>query len=680
MSKKENIQPINNEDVDEIQQQITDLMGPPPLNTSPSQLDNEGTSRAPIQEKPKNNTKKPEQTVTADKKESLEKQLEPEDPTSIDKAMTIEQAEKIAKKNTTGLAEETDSIDENTDSIYSSKVLKAVDDIESREDRLYEEEPTESKKTPIQDYSKKHKSFKELLLSKKTLKIVALIIILALLLVIIIPFTRYKILNVVGVKASLSLKVVDSTNRLPLKNVDVSVGGVISKTDANGVANINGAKLGKTNLSLIKRSFSPVNETITIGWGSNPIDTAYQMSPSGTKYSFVLVDFLTNEPMSGIKITDGNSVAISDKQGFAEIKIEPTEADTFIKVQSENFISQAVKLNTNPTVQKIAIKVTPSQPDVFISNRSGKYDLYARQVDGSGEVQILPGTGNENISEISILPKPVSSKVAFVSTRDGAKNKDGYLLSNLYIVDSKTKQVLKIPGTESEKIQLLSWDKDKLIYAKIVAGPSGNQDGRQRIIAYNISEDTQKELATANEFNDITVFNGVVYYATNSSQAGASKFYSINVDGSAKKIVLDKQVWLVKQLNTSNLLINTADKKWHQLNLQDGKVAEYKGADTQQIGKNYIVSPTGKQFAWIEKRDGKDVLIVKNLDNTNQDKNIATKNGLQYPINWINDNYFITTVSNNDESATYIVNVSTGKMQKIGDHTKTAQTGRWYYF
>ncbi|MDQ5953790.1 MAG: hypothetical protein QG647_526, partial [Patescibacteria group bacterium] len=96
--------------------------------------------------------------------------------------------------------------------------------------------------------------------------------------------------------------------------------------------------------------------------------------------------------------------------------------------------------------------------------------------------------------------------------------------------------------------------------------------------------------------------------------------------------------------------------------------------------KNYIVSPTGKQFAWIEKRDGKDVLIVKNLDNTNQDKNIATKNGLQYPINWINDNYFITTVSNNDESATYIVNVSTGKMQKIGDHTKTAQTGRWYYF
>nr|MBP9778877.1 hypothetical protein [Rickettsiaceae bacterium] len=108
--------------------------------------------------------------------------------------------------------------------------------------------------------------------------------------------------------------------------------------------------------------------------------------------------------------------------------------------------------------------------------------------------------------------------------------------------------------------------------------------------------------------------------------------------------------------------------------------SEYKGADTQQVGKNYITSPVGKQFAWIERRDGKDVLVVKTSDNNNQDKIIATKNGLQYPIHWINDNYFITTVSNSDESATYIVNVSASKMQKIGDQTNTAQTGRWYYF
>jgi hypothetical protein len=680
MSKKENNQPINNEDVDEIQQQITDLMGPPPLNTSPLQSNPEVTQIVPIPEKLKKNKREPEKKVSSKEENTPVNNLPKDDDASIDKSMTIEQAEKVAEKSNSEMVDEKNTIDEKTDSIYSAKVLKAVDDIESREDRVYDDDQTNIKQPPIQDFGKKHKSFKQLILSKKAFKILALIIILSILFIAIFPPTRYKILNTFGVRANVSLKVIDSANQLPLKNVEVAVAGVFSKTDENGVANVSGAKLGKTNLSLTKRSFSPINEAITIGWGSNPIDTAYQMSPSGTKYSFILVDFLTNEPIADIKISDGNSTAISNKQGVAEIKIEPTEKDTYINVKSENYTSQAVKLTANPTSQNIPIKIIPAQQDVFITNRSGKYDLYARQVDGSNEVQILPGTGNENISDISILPKTLSSKVAFVSTRDGSKNKDGYLMSNLYIVDAKSKQVIKVPGTESEKIQLLSWDKDKLIYAKIVSGPSGNQEGRQRIIAYSLTEENQKELAMANEFNDITVINGVVYYATNSAQAGASKFYSVNVDGSSKKVALDKQVWVVKQINPSNLLLNTADKKWYQLSLSDGKITEYKGADTQQVGKNYITSPTGKQFAWIERRDGKDVLVVKTSDTNKQDKIIATKNGLQYPIHWINDNYFITTVSNNDESATYIVNVSASKIQKIGDQTNTAQTGRWYYF
>lgn len=679
MSKKENNKPTNKDDVDDIQQQITELMGPPPLNTSPFQPNIDNSNVEISQKETVKNIPKSEKTF--DKKEKIPENTQNIDSDAgLDKELTIEQAEKIAEKNELKETNLLEDMDEKTDSIYSSKVLKAVDDIESREERLYDEKPKDSERLKPKSFGKKHKSLKRIVFNKKMLKIAGFIIILIILCLAIVPVTRYKILNTLGVRASVNLKVIDSASQLPIKNVDVSVGGATSKTDVNGMANISGVKLGKTDLNLTKRSFSPISESVIIGWGSNPVDTAYQMVPAGTKYSFVLVDFITNEPISGIKISDGNSSAISDKQGFAEIKIEPTEADTIIKVQSESYTSQAVKLNTNPTSQKIPIKILPSQPDVFISNRNGKYDLYARQVDGTGELNILPGTGSENISELSILPKPGSNKVAFVSTRDGLKSKDGYLLSNLYIVDSKTKQVLKIPGTESEKIQLLSWDKDKLIFAKIVAGPSGNQNGRQRIIAYNLTEESLKELAMSNEFNDITVINGIVYYATNSPQPGVSKLYSINVDGSAKKVILDKQVWVVKQINTDSILANTADKKWYQISVKDGKTTEYKGAETQQTGKNYIVSPLGKKFAWVERRDGKDVLVVKTSENNNQEKIIATKNGLKYPVNWISDNYIIASVSNNDESASYIVNISAGKIQKIGDHTNTAQTGRWYYF
>lgn len=67
-----------------------------------------------------------------------------------------------------------------------------------------------------------------------------------------IPGSRYFVLNNVGVRSTMSLKVMDSGTLQPLKNVQVTAAGVSALTDSNGVAKLEHLKLGPTTLIIDK--------------------------------------------------------------------------------------------------------------------------------------------------------------------------------------------------------------------------------------------------------------------------------------------------------------------------------------------------------------------------------------------------------------------------------------------
>ena len=67
----------------------------------------------------------------------------------------------------------------------------------------------------------------------------------------ILPPSRAFALNLIGVRATASVTVLDATTQLPLKNANVSLGSVTAKSDAKGQVTLSKVKLGSQQLSVI---------------------------------------------------------------------------------------------------------------------------------------------------------------------------------------------------------------------------------------------------------------------------------------------------------------------------------------------------------------------------------------------------------------------------------------------
>jgi hypothetical protein len=664
---------------DDIQSQITELMGPPPLQTTPASNNSSNSSTKKIQQKKnppveivgkpivaKQETV-PNQKEAQEKKDTKELKTEDSEPNiEIDKSKTIEQVQsEAAKKENEAPDIYTDG--EKIDSIYSAKVQNAVSDIEARENEI--DEPLDGEPVPVIAKKPKKKTGNKFNLFAHKKLIVGLIVALILILFVV-PVSRYAILNLIGVRASLSLTVIDATSLQPINNAEISLNGSVSTTNNNGETELKNVKLGNGILNIKKRSFAPLEQSITVGWGSNPIDESFKLVPAGTSYSFLAKDYISGQPIEGIKIASKDTVAITNKDGLATIKIEGATDDYNVQIKSELYRDESVNLPLNNKEQQV-INAVPAQPNIFVSNRDGKYNLYKRDVDGKNETIIFPATGNEVPQSMSIMTKPKSSIAAFVSTREGQKNNEGYFLSNLYIIDANKKNASRVETTQSEQIKLIGWSKDSVIFVKTVAGPSGNQDGRQRIVAYNVGQNKYTELAKADSFNDVLIHGDSTYYAVSGS---GGKLYKINNDGSTKKVVLGGEVWALQQVDEAGLIVRSADRKIQSLNFETDKIS------TIEInpGTNspVVSSPDSKHFAYIERRDGKNVLIVTGDSKNKIEKLYKLPNGnLSYPINWLNDRYFIVHSSDSRDSASLVVNIDSSQVNRIGDEYQIAGAG-----
>jgi hypothetical protein len=302
-----------------------------------------------------------------------------------------------------------------------------------------------------------------------------------LLLVISIPPSRYFVLNNVGVRSSASVVVIDQSTQQPLKNVDVTVAATTVKTDSSGTAKISHIKLGSTQLTIKRRAFAPISKKIVVGWGSNPYGS-FSLNPTGSQYDFVITDFMSGKGVNKAEASANDVDATGDDKGNLVLTVDPNENSPLqVTVKADGYRDEAVSLNLDDKgTHKVSL--VPSHKHAFISKRSGKYDLFAIDVDGKNESLLLAGTGTER-SDLVLAPYPAADLVALVSSRDNVRNKDGYLLNTLNVIDTKTAQKTQV--TQSEDIRIIDWIGDQLIFVKTVAGTSASTPNRQRLISYD---------------------------------------------------------------------------------------------------------------------------------------------------------------------------------------------------
>ncbi len=501
-------------------------------------------------------------------------------------------------------------------------------------------------------------------------------LLLAMIAVAVIPSSRYFALNTAGVRVSASIKAIDDKTSLPLKNVEFIVNGKSAKSDSEGNVKIDKVKLGKQEIIIKKPAFAEVKKTVTLGWGSNPLGDQ-RLVPTGSQFTFIAKDFVSDKPLIGAEVAVGDSSAKFNDKGEAILTVPALESDEFeVTVSAKDYREEKIKVASN-TKDKINVSMVPSKKHVFVSKRSGKFDLYKGDVDGKNEQVILSATGIEREESLSLSAHPGKPVVAFASTRENNRNQDGFLLSTLNLVYLDTNEVVKV--TQSERIQIIDWSGDRLVYVKITQGASEANINRHKIMSYDIESNTEKELASTNYFNDVVSVNGVIYYSPAVYKVnGGVGLYKINADGTNKKTVYDKEVWNIFRTSYDKFSMSVG-QDWYELTLANDEVKKVGGAPSVLKSRVYINSPDQKRSIWVDERDGKSVLLSYEIG-SKSDKVLVTESGIRNPIYWIDNDHLVYRVSDNDETADYILSLSGGAPRKIQDVTNTVGIDRWYYF
>ncbi len=484
--------------------------------------------------------------------------------------------------------------------------------------------------------------------------------------IILLPTTRYTMLNLFGVRVSSSMTIVDSQTKLPLKNINVALQDKTAKSDEDGNVQFTDLKLGSSELSITKIGYADNVRDIVLGWGSNPIGNQ-EIVATGEQFTFVLSDWLNGNKITKAEATAGENSAKADEEGKIVLTVGQEDiSEVEVYLEADNYRTEKFT-NSDLSKGEIQVKMVSSKKHTFVSNRSGEYDLYKIDIDKKNEEVLLGSTGKEREVPV-VLSHPARNITAFISSRDGDENADGFILDGLFIIDVESGDTKRI--ARSEQIQLLGWSGDNLIFWQVVEGTSRANPERSKIISYNEITAERTELAAANYFNDIELVDETVYFAVSSYAVPLSqaKLYSIKIDGEDKKQLKDIQTWSIYRTAYNKLLFNTDDQKWYE---KDGD------SDLKEVGQQpapqalkFVDSKNGENTAWVEIRDGKGVLLKSSTEDIKEEQ-VVSLPGLNEVLYWVNDTSVVFRVISNSETADYLIDFTDNEPIKITDVTAT---------
>lgn len=493
----------------------------------------------------------------------------------------------------------------------------------------------------------------------------------------VVPTSRYAVLNTFGVRSSLSMRIVDNSSLQPLRNVEVRIGDAVALTDERGNVSLHDMRLGDQEVSVSRRAFADRTIRVTLGWGSNPLGE-YWLYPTGAQYVFAIEDFLSGEPISEAEVLGDDVSALANEEGLARLTVEAEDdaPELTVTIEADGYRTDTVTIDANMTKQ-YTIQLAPYLSHFFVSERNGQFDVYSIDADGENEEIALEATGSEN-DTISLLAHPSQNRVAVLSTRDNERNDDGFLLTNLTVVDT-TDDYQETIAT-SERIQLIDWYDDYLVFLQISEGASGTNPERHRIVRYNYRTKRSVTLATSNYFNGVLPVGSYVYFAPSSIfQEEDTRLERIHVVDDERETVLERESWNLFRTGLDTIRVATASR-WYEYNISSGSVDQLDEDPVNPQSRYYRQNPWDETvFARAEQLDGQGRIVLEHRDSSEQDV-LAESAGVGYPVRWLNKTTLMYRVHTLSETADYVVSTDTGAQQKLRNVTASTAAERWYTY
>lgn len=549
------------------------------------------------------------------------------------------------------------------DAIESPATDEAVTDIVREEsDKLLQ---TDDEEAETEAAIKPKPSRRTWWRSKKFIYTVLSVLLIAIVALAVWPTSRYMLMNTAGIRSKASIKVIDESTKLPLNNVHVKIGAAEAVTNEKGVAAFDMVRLGKQPLVIERVAFAEINKDIVVGWGSNPLGEI-ELRATGARYEIKVTDFVSKKSVKA-EATSGEAGAVSDKNGVIKLVVDGIDKQTVeISVQADGYRTEKLVVAAN---KKIAtdVALVPSRPLVYVSKQSGKYDLYKVDVDGENKKVLLAGTGREN-QDIKVALSPDGSKVAVVSTRGTKRDSTGTLLQTLTLVDVKTAESKTLDDASS--ITLIDWVESRLVYVSNYAGTLKESVQEQRLISYDTQESARTALATSTYFNAVASIGGYVYFAAvNDDPNQVTGYQKVRVDGTGKQTILSLRVLAAVRTDYANFSLETPEG-WYAYKIGNDEATKGANPPDTYVSKQYIVSPTGSQSVWLDNRDGKGTVVLRNQA-TEKETALSATGGLAAPLRWLNSTTVAYRVSNLNETADYVKSTVSGEAHKVTNVTNT---------
>ncbi|HSX32173.1 MAG TPA: hypothetical protein VLF43_02840 [Candidatus Saccharimonadales bacterium] len=482
------------------------------------------------------------------------------------------------------------------------------------------------------------------------------------------PVSRYWTLNAAGVTAGASIVALDDTTGLPVKAVQLSIGGKTAETDESGKAALTGLRLGPVDMTIEQPGYATIKKRVTLGWGSNPLGS-YKLQVAGVSYVIEARDYLSGKPLKGVQAESGDSNAVSDKNGKITLNLpavaKPTDT---VRLTADGYRSDDITLVPDPKQPTDALLVL-NKKTVYVSKQNGTYDVWKSDVDGKNPQVLLKGTGSET-SNISLVVSPDGSKVAVVATRDNKRDAEGLLLNALIVVNVSDGDAAVV--SRSAQIQLIDWIGPRVIFEQVSSDPATPAANKYTVVGYNTADNTRVQLAAAKRLNVVFSAQGTVYYAVAADPDNATVkpfFYKINPDGGGRQTLLETEIWSGQRVTYDTFSLQTADASWVEFNIPNNDGAVTDGASSF-ANRLYADNSSRTKSLWVDTHDGQGRLQVHNIK-SGKDITAVAQGGLTYPVYWLTDSVVVYRVVLGTEVANYVLNLDGGTAQKIADVTNT---------
>jgi hypothetical protein len=472
-----------------------------------------------------------------------------------------------------------------------------------------------------------------------------------------VPLTRYFILGQF-MSSSYKFTVIDNVTDKPVSGAVVTIGENKAGTNAYGQAVVK-AGLGKRKFEITKQYYAQSSGQIFVGFKKSTGDIVY-LSATGRQVEIKILNKLTNQPISGVKISVLNTNATTNSSGKAQIVLPTKKSFYEAKISVSGFNSISLPINVNTGENANLIKLVPTGYIYFLSNATGTINVVRANLDGSNPTTILAGTGNETAST-TLMASPDNNYLVLEARRNGSQ-------PELYIIDANNESLTEFDSSTSN-FNLIGWSGDMFIYDATNTSEPTTTVGLEQLKSYNAQsgqlnvldedqvEGSSSSYANQSFANYELLPNQVVYTtswtSTNSYDLTSStdSLRSVDPNGLGKK---DYQTFPAATTTTmsiaryqpNSLYLSVSDSSTNQIsyytftdsNLTSSTITS---ATFTSTNPTYYLSPSESEYLWTANENGSNETYTANSSDQNQKRISLPATYTAY--GWYNSQYILLT-------------------------------------